>query len=535
MRTIETTADRRRSLALVLAGLAWGVQLTWGIPASAQLGIQDLQWLPARSLEGRMGAAMAVADFDGDGFEDLAVGLPDADVGSALDIGVVQVFFGSRDGLLLPAQNLRESSFPLGNSETGDRFGAALAAADFDQDGFADLAIGIPGEDISGAANAGKVVVLYGQGLQALDTSRVTFFEASDLSGTAEPGDEFGAALAAGRLGGGFFPDLAIGVPGQEVGGFDGAGAVVVVRSTGPDGLETAGHRNLTQNTTGVFGIASPDDRFGTALAIGDVNQDFLGDLIIGSPGDLVGLEPGSGAVQMIPGGVGAVVIGPDQRLWNQDTAGLLGDAAGGDEFGAAVSLGDFNGDGLTDLAIGVPGESQFGPQESGAVQILFGGVGGLTTEDGQVLLESLLSPEVATFDRFGSALTTGDFNADGRDDLAVGMPLDNVLGTVNAGNVPVLYGGPSGLEVAGAQLWNGLFLLSLEPGDELGFAVAAGRFTGGPADDLAIGVPGREVDGQAQAGGALVLRSQSLFADDFESGGLSRWSQATRVETERP
>ncbi|MEO1088832.1 MAG: hypothetical protein AAFY88_31780, partial [Acidobacteriota bacterium] len=124
------------------------------------------------------------------------------------------------------------------------------------------------------------------------------------------------------------------------------------------------------------------------------------------------------------------------------------------------------------------------------------------------------------------SVASAGDFNADGQDDLAIGYHLDNVFGQANSGNVAVLYAGPTGLQIAGAQLWNGFFLLSVEVGDELGFALAAGRFAGGGGADLAIGVPGRDNDNaEVEAGGVLIVRSQNIFSDGFESGTTGAWS----------
>ncbi|MEM8997601.1 MAG: hypothetical protein AAGF23_22640, partial [Acidobacteriota bacterium] len=356
--------------------------------------------------------------------------------------------------------------------------------------------------------------------------SRSLLFDQSFLTGTAEAGDQFGASLAAGRLGNEEHPDLAIGVPGEDIDGFSDAGAVNLLFSQSELGLSPVNNAFIHQNTTGVFGIVSPNDRFSTSLAIGDVTGDGINDLIVGTPGDRVDTEPGSGSVQIFPGEESGVAIDSDQALWHQDDDGVPGQAQTGDEFGSSLAVGHFNGDLRLDLAIGVPGESEFGPAESGVVQVLIGTVQGLSPNQGQLFFESLVSPEVSTFDRFGETLVAGDFNADGQDDLAIGYHLDNVFGQANSGNVAVLYAGPSGLQVAGAQLWNGFSLLTVEPGDELGFALAAGRFAGTGGADLAIGVPGRDNDdAEVAAGGVLIVRSQNLFSDGFESGTTDAWS----------
>jgi hypothetical protein len=157
-------------------------------------------------------------------------------------------------------------------------------------------------------------------------------------------------------------------------------------------------------------------------------------------------------------------------------------------------------------------------------VQILYGGPLGLVTFGDQFLAESLVDPQVNAFDRFGEALTASDFDLDGRDDLVIGAPLDNSLGVPNAGEATVLYGTATGLSFTGHQVFDMIFFGSLDAGDEFGFAMAAGRF-GTRGNELAVGIPNREVDGSAQAGAVLVISSQVLFADGLESGTTIAWA----------
>ena len=511
---------------LTMLGLAGLV----AVPSGAQLVATDRTFLPGNEVGDRNGEAVAVGDFNGDGFDDLAVGVPGESIGAGVpEAGRIVVYLGRPGGIpdmSLPSFFFFESSLLNGSAAAGNRFGAALASADFNLDGFDDLAIGIPGQTVDGQDNAGHIAVVSGAGDVGLDPNRALFFDQSSLAGTPRAGDQFGASLAAGRLGNEEHPDLAIGVPGEEVGGFDDAGAVNLLFSSSRLGLSPINNAFIHQNSPGVFGIASPNDRFSAALAIGDVTGDGINDLVIGSPGDLVGTSPGSGAVQVLPGEESGVAINSDQMLWNQDIIDVLGDSETGDDFGNSIILGHFNGDIHLDLAIGIPGDAQFGPQDSGAVQVLYGTALGLSAFQNQLLFESLVNPEVAAFDRFGETLAAGDFDADGDDDLAIGYHLDNVFGQVNAGNVAVLPGSRLGVQTTGAQLWNGFFLLTVETGDELGFALATGRFAGNGASDLVIGVPGRETEeGEVQAGGSLIVRSDSLFSDDFEFGNTNRWS----------
>jgi hypothetical protein len=114
------------------------------------------------------GFSLAAGDFDNDGFADLAIGAPGSDVSGAADAGSVNVLYGSANGITTLHNQLWDQSGldKDGGAEAGDAFGSALASGDFDRDGVADLAIGVPGEDVPVVpvivVDAGSVNVLYG-------------------------------------------------------------------------------------------------------------------------------------------------------------------------------------------------------------------------------------------------------------------------------------------------------------------------------------------------------------------------------------
>ena len=125
-------------------------------------------------------------------------------------------------------------------------------------------------------------------------------------------------------------------------------------------------------------GVAEAVDRFGTSLAAEDFNADGFADLAIGVPHEDT-VASGDGGVSVIYGSVGglsATVI-PDQLL-GQDSPNVEGNAEAGDEFGSVLTAGDFNGDGRSDLAIGVPLEDA-GGVDDGGVGVIYGAVGGLS------------------------------------------------------------------------------------------------------------------------------------------------------------
>ena len=102
------------------------------------------------------------------------------------------------------------------------------------------------------------------------------------------------------------------------------------------------------------------------------------------------------------------------------------------DRFGEALAAGDFNGDGFADLAGGASGEDVGGVRDAGAVSVLYGAAGGLTTAGGRLFTQVGSAAEEQ--DWFGWALAAGDFNRDGFADLAVGAPYETVGSALRRG-----------------------------------------------------------------------------------------------------
>lgn len=133
------------------------------------------------------------ADFDGDGYDDLAVGSPGEDEGSVADLGYVNVRYGSASSLTAAGAQKLTQALAGDATEAGDRFGAALGTGDFDGDGFFDVAFGAPGEDDGSLADLGHVNALHGRG--TLFGRFGLAFSQGTTAGFNESGDQFGAAL----------------------------------------------------------------------------------------------------------------------------------------------------------------------------------------------------------------------------------------------------------------------------------------------------------------------------------------------------
>jgi hypothetical protein len=419
------------------------------------------------------GSALAAGDFNGDHYDDLAIGVP----GDNDDKGAVNVIYGSSTGLnvrTVPDQLWHEDSPNVPNDAApGDRFGDSLAAGDFNDDGFADLAVGVPAEDVGSAMDAGAVDVIYGAAAGLSAPAPGTGFPAqhwhqnkADVAETAEPYDVFGSVLAVGDFNSDSYDDLAIGVWLESVGTVADAGAVHVIHGSAT-GLSatTVPDQLWHQNSSGVNDVAEATDGFGYSLAAGDFNGDTHADLAIGVMGeDIASAE--NGAVNVLYGsstGLSATAI-PDQFLYeSNDGYSVIGDGASEpyDWFGFALAAGDFDGDGHTDLSMGTPGEDLNG-NSVGTVAVLYGTDSGLDAFEGGSQLwsqDASLIEDISEFsDWFGEVLAAGDCNGDGRADLAVGSPLEDLgADPWDAGAANLIYGSAGGLSahlVTPDQFW---------------------------------------------------------------------------------
>lgn len=470
-------------------------------------------------------------DFDADGYADLAVGTPYDDDPGETDAGSVQVVYGSSQGpsILAGTQYWHQAVAGVtGALASYERFGSALAWGDFDDDGFDDLAIGVETDHIAGVAG-GAVNVLYG-GASGLSSAGAQLWS-SDSAGvgdSAENGDLFGHELAAGDFDGDGFADLAVGVPGEDFSGLSNPGAAEVLYG-GAGGLAGAGSQLLTQDTPGLADSAAANEVFGFRMAAGDFDDDGRDDLAVGVPKESFGGLTNAGVVQVVPGSAGGL-SGNGDELWHQDVPGVPDLAEAYEHFGAAVATGDFDGDGYSDLAAGQIGTSAyeertvlwggssglhggpgsvsgFSPRfgrryasgdldgdgfdefifadplhhdsakifEGGRACWLFGdssapfAAGGCLTQDSPGMVDSR-----QLLDHFGDSVTAADFDGDGREDLAIGVPDESFGGTTHAGIVQVVFGGASGPTTVGDIVFSqSSMLIGGSPGVEDRFGAA--------------------------------------------------------------
>jgi hypothetical protein len=444
--------------------LAGGVNIIYGTAAGLastgnQFWSQDSPGIAEEALEGdRFGSSLAVADFNGDGFADLAVGVPYEEVETIDSAGGVNVLYGSADGLTAAGNQFWSQDSPgiAAAAEPDDAFGSALAAADLNGDGFADLAVGAAGEDIGSVRNAGGVNVIYGSA-EGLTSAGNQFWsqDSPGIAGAAEQRDVFGSALAAADLGGSRHADLAISVSGEAIGPLNGAGALNILYGSA-SGLSSTRNQFWSQDTPGIAGASEGGDAFGYSLVAADLGKSGHADLAIGIPYEDIGSVLDAGGVSILYGSpTGPIAAG--NQFWSQDSTDIAGAAEQSDLFGSALTAANLGISTHADLAVGVQGEAIGPVPGAGAVNVLYGAAGGVTTTGNQFWSQDStgIADAAEEQDLFGHALASADFGNDGFSDLAVGVPDEDSATASNNGAVNAIYGSAGGLRSSGNQLWS--------------------------------------------------------------------------------
>ena len=482
---------------------------TWSVPKAISQGdLHGLYFLYADVLdnglpeeEDRFGSAVASGDFNGDGVMDLAIGAP----GENGDNGAVYLQRGTY-GAALGVGDYPTFLAPWGrlNADPSGEAGAALAAGDFDGDGYDDLAVGIPGDD----SDRGAVEVFLGgfTGLRSGDSIILYASDAPDRSNSSNQ-ERMGAALAVGDFNSDGVDDLAVGAPNGLMSVFDGqrslerTGVVYVFI----DFLGSPSALVLDPHQSG-FGVSGPADEigFGAALVAGDFNGDGDDDLAIGAPEDF---EVTSGVRDANAGQTGAhasqrtgSVYTATQRASGLDPIGHRSSSLGYDHFGAALAAGDIDGDGAEELVVGAPHADISTHHDSGAVYVYHGNAYGLDASASTWRQSDFRDVDPYTAvpedsDRFGAALAMEDIDRDGLVDLVVGAP-GETGGSATSGVTGAAYiyrATASGLEPDAIALSEET---GAHTGAEGGSALAIADVSGSGAAQVIVGMPEAGDDG---------------------------------------
>lgn len=441
------------------------------------------------------GSAMAMGDFDGDGYMDLAVGAPNRTVNGKHE-GTVYIFKGTygthentSGGLiqplwqatLVPWRKVTPETFGKTGYE-GEDFGFALMAGDVDEDGVTDLVIGAPGRN----SDTGAVYVMFGHELDELDDDlpstiwtglsthsthepgAPSYYSRDTLSTAGHAGDRFGAALSGGHYDSGK-RTFAIGAPGANE---------VLVLHHGTTGMSLAHRLQPSAVTSG--------DKFGSSILSYDWDGDGMSELVVGAP------RAGTNSA----GEVFTFTSASGYSHW-QGIQGSSGQS--GDDYGTALAVGTFRSTTVHALAVGAPGRNG-----GGGVHILEWNGSGFSSA--QAFNATLAGSTSVSGDRFGASLRAAHLHGSTHEDLLVGAPNKDSGSLHQAGVAFTMEADSSGfthghVHTGPAPVASGHF----------GAAIAAADIDDDGSNDVVFAASnGIGVDGSMRAGFAEVAQGSS-------------------------
>ncbi len=473
---------------------------------------------PALSLLGAQASdkvrAVAAGDVNGDGLQDIIVGTSNADgpQDTRPGCGEVYVIFGPADeGTTIDVAEGQQDVTIFG-ADSGDSSGFAVAAGDVNGDGIDDILVEAPLADGPGndRPNAGEAYVIFGSAALEPTIDIALGEQGLTLSG-AEEGDRLGADLATGDANGDGVQDILVGsflADGPENARYQGGEAYLIFGTP-----SLSGARDMAQGEHDLALIAAEaDDQLGYRLAMGDLNNDGIDDLIVAAfradvPGNaredggelyvIFGSPSLSGVLDFASAPPNVTVTAADEE----------------DDLGAAVASGDVNGDGIDDLLIGAPRADgpDNGRKGAGEAYVVFGSPSLEGSFDVALAEQDVTILGADAGDRLGTSLASGDLDGDGVEDIILGAERgdgpDNAR--EDAGEVYVLLGSASLSQTVDIALNDhSAAIFGEQQGDIFGVQVAAADWDGdGQPDVLATA---RAADGpettREDAGQAYVI-----------------------------
>ncbi len=575
------TYDTYHSTGIDASNTNADVLIQQGVQVDLTPAAQVIQTTTATKSYAYSGQEVAnIGDFNGDGIADYLVSAPANEYGREQVYGSKQfVVYGDKNGV--PKVNLdamtatqgieiTTTNMKFGSIDIGTTGNTVAALGDLNGDGFADFAM---------SSNRGdSAFVVFGRGgdtTQSIDLATVSASGNGNATadgfyiGNTSTGGWFGTGLAGGDINGDGYGDLIVGASdgggngnGQYMTlyGHAGAGGTASWQNlyAAYDGLHTVGSfatlgtllattASQSVSTTDYTTVNyTADADLGDRIAVvGDVNGDGFNDYIVTAPRvDHNGVNDTGTAYLMFGSKTGLgnydlknLTAAQGVNLYGSEVGELLGGTTlataslggivsqGNVAYGQSHSvadIGDINGDGIDDVAIGSPGWGNQNYYNSGAgrTYIVYGQQKGVTWSDASLGSLSGTSGFVLSKSSAGTSSGSntnnnqlgwsiaggGDFNGDGADDFVVSAVGETVSGNLAAGAAYVIYG-QAGANVAStftsstdldALVTNGkaVKFTGSAAQDHFGSSVAMGDFNGDGLADIAVGAPGNSAGG---------------------------------------
>jgi hypothetical protein len=447
------------------------------------------------------GQAVAFADLNNDGRDDIVIAAPGFDYQNRGNCGILYVVIA---GDTLPPVIDLGSGAPyikrILGPQTVQNVGAVLSSGDVDGDGREDIVWGIPWASPAGRFFAGEVIVVYGS-----DALPDTLDLAGASSGFTtiygkQPLDKLGSSLAAADLNGDSFDDVVMGAPLASPPTGSSAGELFILYgSASPPALEDLG---VDQTGVSVVFGERAADTFGNSCIAKDLDGDGFADVIAGAPMASPFGRSSAGTTYMI---FGSASVPDTLNLLAMPTGvvRILGPSSGALS-GSAVCAGDLGGDGLPDAFLSAIDYSPPGKSKAGAVFVIPDAASAPDTIDlasSTYGISSVLGGEPG--DHIGMSLASGDLNLDGKEDMLIGSPQASPLLRSGAGEVTIVFGRavfPPQLDLASSQA--GITAIyGASSNDYAGGSIATGDMNNDGFFELLVASRNARVSGASYAG----------------------------------